>query len=77
MAEASIVAGVAFSLIMDIWTTFSAEGGFSSARYLFYVGTALPVTAVYAVSNVVFLAILSKPLLRKLERIKIKYGVFE
>ena len=70
-------AGVAFSLIMDIWTTFSAEGGFSSARYLFYVGTALPVTAVYAVSNVVFLAILSKPLLRKLERIKIKYGVFE
>lgn len=70
-------AGVAFSLIMDIWTTFSAEGGFSLARYLFYVGTALPVTTVYAVSNVVFLAILSKPLLRKLERIRIKYGVFE
>lgn len=48
-------AGAAFSLIMDIWTTFSSEGGFSLARYLFYVGTALPVTAVYAVSNVIFL----------------------
>ncbi len=68
--------GAAFSLIMDIWTTFSAEGGFSLSRYLFYVVSALPFTAVYAVSNIVFLAVLTKPLLTKLNRIHIKYGVF-
>ena len=31
--------------------------------------------AVYAVSNVVFLILLAKPFGKKLERIKIKYGI--
>lgn len=69
-------AGVAFSLLMDVWTTFSAEGGFSVSRYMFYVASALPITGIYAFSNVVFLAILARPLLSKLSRIHIKYGVF-
>jgi len=35
----------------------------------------LALTALYAVSNVVFLLILRKPVGNKLNRIKIKYGV--
>ena len=37
--------------------------------------TALPHTAAYAISNVIFLNLLGRPFGEKLDRIKIKYGV--
>ncbi len=70
------LAGVMFSLTMDIWTTLWADGTFRLSRYLASVLSALPVTAEYAVSNVVFLLLLAKPIGEKLERIKKKYGLF-
>lgn len=72
-----IVAGVLFSFIMDIWTVFSYEGGFSWSRYMVAAGTALPFTIVYAVSNVIFLLLMNKPIGEKLERIKMKYGIMQ
>ncbi len=69
-------AGVIFSCIMDVWTVLSADGAFSIDRWAALTVSALPVTAVYAVSNVVFLLILRKPLGKRLERLKTKYGVF-
>ena len=65
-------AGVMFSLLMDIWTVLWADGTFNLARYV----SALPVTAEYAVSNVIFLLILANPIGEKLERMKKKYGLF-
>ena len=44
--------------------------------WLTAVLSALPVTGVYCASNVLFLLVLDKPLGRRLERIKTKYGVF-
>ncbi len=70
------VAGVLFSLIMDVWTTLWAEGTFNLMRYQTAVITAMPVTIMYGVSNVVFLLMLAKPMGQKLERIKKKYGLF-
>lgn len=70
-----IFAGVAFSLIMDVWTVLWYQGGFSIKFYAAALLTALPYTVSYAVSNVVFLLLLGEPFGRKLERIKIKYGV--
>lgn len=70
------VAGVVFSLIMDVWTTVWADGTFNAARYGAAILSALPVTIEYAVSNVIFLLILAKPIGEKLERIKKKYGLF-
>lgn len=70
-----IASGVLFSFIMDIWTVLSYDGGFSWARYLQAAGTALPFTIVYAVSNVIFLLLLTKPIGEKLTRIQIKYGL--
>ncbi len=70
-----IIAGVLFSFIMDIWTVMSYDGAFSWTRYLQAAGTALPFTLAYAVSNVVFLLLLTKPIGEKLERIQIKYGL--
>ena len=69
-------AGVAFSLLMDVWTTIWAEGAFHIGRYTASVVSALPITIEYAVSNVIFLLLLAKPIGEKLERIKKKYGLF-
>ena len=70
------LAGVVFSLVMDVWTTLWAEGAFNLSRYLASVTAALPVTAEYAISNVIFLLLLAKPIGERLERIKKKYGLF-
>lgn len=68
--------GVLYSLTMDVWTTVWAEEGFNISRYIASVITALPSTVEYAVSNVLFLLVLSKPFGDKLSRIKKKYGLF-
>lgn len=70
------LAGVLFSLIMDIWTALWADGSFNVSRYAALVAASLPVTAEYAVSNVIFLLCLAKPIGEKLDRIKKKYGLF-
>ena len=70
-----VFSGVLYSMIMDIWTTLWSDGGFNISRYVFYLSSSLPIMAVYAVSNVVFLILLAKPFGKKLERIKIKYGI--
>ena len=69
------LAGISFSLLMDIWSTLWMYGSFNLSRYLASVTTALPYTALYAVSNVIFLLLLTKPIGKKLERIKTKYGI--
>ena len=73
---AGLLFGVLFSLLMDIWTAVSVSGEFLIEKYAACVVAAVPVTIEYAVSNAVFLAILFKPFEKKLERIKLKYGVF-
>lgn len=70
------LAGVIYSLTLDIWTTIWAEGTFNVSRYVAAVVTAIPTTVEYTVSNVIFLLLLSKPIGEKLERIRKKYGLF-
>lgn len=60
---------------MDVWTTFWYDGTFNFSRFIANIVTAIPVTITYALSNVVFLFVLIKPIGKKLERIKIKYGL--
>ena len=68
-------AGVAYSMIMDVWTVLWYGEGFQWNLYLAALGTALPYTIGYAVSNVIFLLVLGRPFGEKLERVKLKYGV--
>lgn len=68
-------AGVSFSLLMDVWSTLWFDGGFNASRYLTLMISALPYTVIYAVSNIIFLLLLTKPIGKKLERLKIKYGL--
>lgn len=71
-----VIAGAAYSVIMDVWTTLSADGSFTFSRWLAAVIAALPITAIYCVSNVIFLLLLRKPLGKRLDRLKTKYGIF-
>ena len=69
------VTGIAYSFIMDIWTTLWYSGGFDTSVYLSALVTAIPYTVSYAVSNFIFLLFLAKPFGEKLERLHIKYGI--
>jgi len=70
-----VLSGLIYSMLMDVWTVLWYEGGFSPALYLTSLLAALPHTLLYSVSNVLFLWFLGRPLGKKLERIRIKYGV--
>ncbi|MBO5005835.1 MAG: ECF transporter S component [Clostridia bacterium] len=71
----SAISGIMYSLLLDISSTLWYDGAFNLSRYTALVLTSLPVMAVYAVSNAVFLLFLAKPMGEKLIRIKIKYGI--
>ena len=70
-----ILAAVAFSLLMDVWSAVWLAGEFVPSLYFAKLLTSLPHTALYAASNVIFLILFSKPFSEKLGRIKIKYGI--
>lgn len=70
-----VLAGAAYSLIMDVWNVLWYGGGFDWTLYAASVATALPHTVLYAGSNLVFLYFLAKPFGEKMERVRIKYGV--
>ncbi len=69
------LAGVVYSLIMDIWTVLWMDGMFNPARFSAAVITALPVTLKYVISNIIFLIILAPLFGKKIERLKQKYGI--
>lgn len=71
----SLISGVIYSFILDIWTTIWSDGYFNILRFLASSLTSAPVTAIYSISNVIFLLILLKPMGKKLERVKVKYGL--
>ena len=70
-----MLAALAFSAVMDVWSVLWATGALTPAAYLAATIAALPHTALYAFSNVAFLLLCAKPIGDKLQRIKLKYGV--
>ena len=73
----SALSGVIYSLIMDIYTTISTENTFILEKYITYVLFSLPIIIEYIISNIIFILALEKPIGKKLQRIKIKYGLFQ
>ena len=69
------ISGILFSVIMDVWTVLWYNNGFDPNMYLTAIVTALPMTSVYAASNVIFLIFLADPVGKKLDRIKTVYGI--
>ncbi|MCR5637108.1 MAG: ECF transporter S component [Clostridiales bacterium] len=68
-------AGLLYSLIVDINTVFWIDKYFSLKRYLAVCITSFPFTVTYAVSNVLFIILLARPLEKTFVRIKTKYGL--
>ncbi len=71
----AIASGFLYSLILDVWTTLWTDGYLNLSRFIAFTITSFPMTVVYAISNVIFLFILLKPIGKKLDRIKTKYGL--
>lgn len=70
-----VISGILYSFIMDVWTVLWYNNAFDIRLYVAALGTAVPYTVMYSISNVLFLLIFQKPIGEKLERIKVKYGV--
>ena len=73
----SIICGIGYSLVMDLWSVLAIENSFNLTRYLAIITTSLPVMLVYIVSNIIFMFLLSKIMFQILQRVKIKYGITE
>ncbi|OGO93201.1 MAG: hypothetical protein A2Y17_05315 [Clostridiales bacterium GWF2_38_85] len=73
----AVISGILFSFIMDFWSVLWIDNNINWARLGAFAVTALPVTIEYAVSNVIFLLLLAKPIGKKLDRVKIKFGLFK
>lgn len=71
-----VLSALFFSMLMDVWTALWMDGSFVLTRYVALVLAAMPFTVVYAVSNVLFLLILMKPVGHTLTRLRVKYGIF-
>lgn len=69
------ISGIAYSLVTDVWTVLWSNGNFNASLYKAALISALPHTAIYVISNTVFLFLMAKPFDKKLGRIKIKYGI--
>ena len=76
MIVIAIVGGIMYSLMMDVYTVFSIGDGWSFERYIAAVITSLPFMVIYAVSNVIFLLILARPIIKVTIRMRKKYGIF-
>lgn len=72
-----IFSGFLYSAVLDIWNVLSMEGTFNMKRYGAAIVAALPVTVEYMIANIVFLFLAIGPIGRKLERIRVKHGIFD
>lgn len=75
LAVYGVLAGAAYSLLMDLWSVLWLNGTFSLKLYAAALVTSAPFTLTYAVTNTVLLLLLEKPFCKKLDRIKLKYGL--
>ena len=73
----AVLSGISYSFVMDIWTLLGAGDGFVLKRYIAVLGTSIPTTVEYCISNVIFLWILTPVFIKKLNRVKYKYGFFK
>ena len=63
--------------IMNPASVLMSYGYITKSSLIAYYISGAPVDLVHAVSTVIFLWLLSRPLLEKLERIKVKYGLIQ
>ncbi len=63
--------------LLDSCTVFTVLSKFTWESVLFIYGQGVPVNVIHGVSCALTLLLLSKPLLKKLRRLRVKYGIME
>ena len=63
--------------LTDLWTAFSLTARPNLAAILTVYATGLIADTVLAIATVIFLLLMTRPMLRKLDRVTEKYGMFE
>lgn len=71
----AISAFFVYGAITDLWTIFMMTSEPSLKTAIVVYTAALPFNAMHAVATVVFLLLLAKPMIEKLDRVKVKYGM--
>lgn len=70
-----LLGGYFYGLVVDLWTLFGYTEKPSLSAYLIVKSTAVWFDTVLAISTFVFLWVLYAPMIKKLNRIKLKYGM--
>ncbi|MDD2269352.1 MAG: ECF transporter S component [Eubacteriales bacterium] len=73
LAMYGVLSGIVFSSAMDTWSVLWVDGSFNVSRFLTTVIASSQFMIIYAVSNVIFLLLFSKPIGKFLDRIKTKF----
>ena len=68
---------IVYGLIVDTSTVFTTYGRFTAELALAAYSSGLVLNLIHAGATVIFLLVLSKPLLKKLQRVRVKYGLLE
>lgn len=77
MIYGAISAFIIHGAITDIWTIFFVNEHPTLGTVLTIYGAAIVPNAILAAATAVFLFILGKPMVKKIERVKMKYGLEE
>ena len=66
-----------FGLLMDTYTVFTMDFVSSWKEVLAVYISGFPVNCVHAVGTFIFLGVLAKPMMEKIDRVRLKYGMLE
>jgi len=72
-----IVSYVLHGAITDLWTIFSITARPTMATVISVYGAGLWMDTILASATAIFLLLIGKPLIRKIDRVKLKYGLNE
>ena len=73
----AVMAIAVYGVIMNVSSAFTWYTELSWRSVLAYCISGFPVDAVHAAATVIYLWIFGEPMLEKLDRVKVKYGILE
>lgn len=65
-----VFSGVLYSIILELWNVLWYSNSFDLNLYITFLISSLPHTVIYAISNVIFLMLMYRPVGNKLERVE-------
>lgn len=68
---------IIYGVLLDTASLFTGMGKITKTSFLATLVTGLPLNLTHAAATVIFLVFLEEPMMKKLERIKLKYGILD